>query len=138
MGARCPGDEAPDEIGALLNAGAELAERQRATLSGRDPQALHDASAARRELVATLTELAADVLRAAGRSPDPHLEDIRGTLEVASVDEDVAERLRTGTLDRTVQPSAGFGEMSGLQLVSRRDELPAAEPTRKRDGSRHG
>ena len=117
-------DDASDAIGELLDAGAELARAQRATLSGRDPQALRDATTTRRELVARLTEMAAEVLRDADRSPDAHIEDIRGTLEAASVDEAVAERLRAGTLDRTVQPSAGFGDLAGLQLVSRRDDEP--------------
>ena len=100
--------EAADEVDELLAAGADLARAQRATLSGRDPQALRDA----------------------GRSADAHLEDIRGTLEAASLDEDVAQRLRNGMLDRTVQPSAGFGDLSGLQLVSRNDDPPEAEPER--------
>lgn len=124
-------DEAPDAIGELLDAGADLVRAQRATLSGRDPQALRDATARRRELVARLSQTAAGVLRDAGRSPDPHLQDIRGTLEAASVDEDVADLLRAGTLDRTIQPSAGFGDLTGLQLVSRRDDEPEeAEPER--------
>jgi hypothetical protein len=117
-------DVAPDEVGALLDAGAELARAQRATLSGRDPQALRQATAERRDLVAELSQTAADALRDAGRSPDPHLEDIRGTLEAASVDEEIGERLRTGTLERTSRPSAGFGDISGMQLVSRRDDTP--------------
>jgi hypothetical protein len=117
-------DDASETIGELLDAGAELARAQRATLSGRDPDALRGAAARRRELVARLTELAVDALRSADRSPDAHVEDIRGTLEAASVDEGVAERLRAGTLDKTVQPSAGFGDLTGLQLVSRRDDEP--------------
>ena len=117
-------DVAPDEVGALLDAGAELARAQRATLSGRDPQALRQATAERRDLVAELSQTAADALRDAGRSPDPHLEDIRGTLEAASVDEEIGERLRTGTLERTSRPAAGFGDIAGLQLISRRDDAP--------------
>ena len=117
-------DDASNTIGELLDAGAELARAQRATLSGRDPDALRDATTTRRELVARLTELAVEALRDADRSPDAHVEDIRGTLEAASVDEAVAERLRAGTLDKTVQPSAGFGDLTGLQLVSRRDDQP--------------
>lgn len=124
-------DVAPDEVGALLDAGAELAKAQRATLSGRDPQKLREATAKRRELVAELSEVAADALRDAGRSPDAHLEDIRGTLEAASVDEETGERLRTGTLERTSRPAAGFGEIGGLQLVSRRDDAPDATETSK-------
>ena len=122
--------EAADEVDELLAAGADLARAQRATLSGRDPQALRDATTRRRELVARLGQTAAGVFRDAGRSADAHLEDIRGTLEAASLDEDVAQRLRNGMLDRTVQPSAGFGDLSGLQLVSRNDDPPEAEPER--------
>jgi hypothetical protein len=123
---------APDAIVDLLEAGANLARAQRDTLSGRDPQALRDAATRRRDLVARLTQTAAGVLRDAGRSPDPHLEDIRGTLEVASVDDDVAKRLRAGTLDRTIQPTGGFGEMSGLHLVSRRDDEPEEGKSKRR------
>jgi hypothetical protein len=126
-------DEAPDAIAELLEAGAELASAQRATLSGRDPRALRQAATRRRDAIARLSLIAAGVLRDAGRSPDPHLEDIRGTLEAASVDQAVAGRLRTGTLDRTVRPPSGFGDVAGLQLVSRRDEpeeAEAAQPSR--------
>lgn len=129
-------DEAPDAIAELLEAGAELASAQRATLSGRDPQALRQAATRRRDAIARLSHTAAGALRDAGRSPDPHLEDIRGTLEAASVDEQVAERLRTGTLDRTVPPPSGFGDMAGLQLVSRSDEPEDAEPARASGRSR--
>ena len=126
-------EDVPDAIGELLAAGADLAGAQRATLSGRDPSALRDATARRRESIAGLTDRAVAALRAAGRSPDPHVEDIRGTLEAASVDDEVGERLRAGTLEKTVRPTAGFGDVSGLQLVSRRDEDPEAEePVRSR------
>lgn len=132
-------DLAPDGIEALLDAGAELARAQRATLSGRDPKSLREATARRRDLVADLSQTAADVLRDAGRSPDPHLEDIRGTLEAASVDEEVGARLRTGTIERTSRPSAGFGDIAGLQLVSRRDDAPdATAPSKTRRGARSG
>ena len=49
-------DIAPDGIEALLDAGAELARAQRATLSGRDPKALREATARRRDLVAELSK----------------------------------------------------------------------------------
>jgi hypothetical protein len=129
-------DEAPDAIAELLEAGADLASAQRATLSGRDPQALRQATTRRRDLVARLSQIAAGVLRDAGRSPDPHLEDIRGSLEAASVDDEVAERLRDGILDRTVQPPSGFGDMAGLHLVSRRDDPEVVASARPSEGSR--
>jgi hypothetical protein len=122
-------DVEPDAIAALLEAGAELARAQRATLSGRDPQALRDATTKRRDLIAQLSQAAAAALRDAGRSADPHLEDIRGTLEAASVDDEIGEPLRTGTLERTSRPSAGFGDMPGLQLVSSRDDAPEVSGT---------
>ena len=128
-------DVAPDGIGALLDAGAELARAQRATLSGRDPHALREATARRRDLVTELSQTAADALHDAGRSADPHLEDIRGTLEAASVDEEIGERLRTGTIERTSRPAAGFGDVAGLQLVSRRDDAPET-PAKTRRSSR--
>ena len=122
-------DDEPDAIAALLDAGADLARAQRATLSGRDPQALRDATTRRRDLVAQLSQAAADALVDAGRSADPHLEDIRGTLEAASVDEEVGDRLRDGTLERTSRPAAGFGDVPGLQLVSRQDDAPEPSGT---------
>ncbi len=53
----------------------------------------------------------------------------------------MAERLRTGTLDRTVAPPSGFGDLAGLQLVSRRDEpeeAEAARPSRSRPAADGG
>lgn len=125
-------EDQPDALGALLEAGEALARAQRATLSGRDPKALREATTTRRDLVAQLSEAASQILRDAERSPDPHLEDIRGTLEAASVDEEIGGHLRAGTLERTSRPSAGFGDISGLQLVSRQDDVPEeAKPSRR-------
>lgn len=110
-------DERPDGIRELIDVGAEMMRAQRHVLSGRDPQVLRDTGTRRREVVARLTKAAADLLREAGRSPDPHLEDIQGTLERASVDEEVGQHLRGGVLERTLRPAPGFGEVPGLQLV---------------------
>ena len=61
------------------------------------------------------TKRAATILREAERSPDAHLEDLQGMLEAASVEPEAGERLRTGTIERTVRPSSGFGP--GLAVV---------------------
>jgi hypothetical protein len=74
-------------------------------------------------LVAELTERAAAVLRDDGRSPDAHLEDLRGMLEAASVEPEAGQRLRSGTIERTVRPSSGFGP--GLAVVG---DVAPAEP----------
>ena len=65
-----------------------------------------------------LARTAADILREADRSPDPHRDEVAATLEAASVDETVGEQLRTGTLERTVSNAVGFGEVGGLHLVA--------------------
>lgn len=113
----------PEGVDALLAAGAELRRAQRQALSGKNPEDLRDATEARRTLVARLASVAADALRAAGRSEGPHTDEIAATLEAASIDPDAGERLRAGTLDRPLSAAAGFEDIVGLRSV------PKAEPS---------
>ncbi len=107
------------EIRTLLDAGVELRAAQQAALSSdRNADRLREATAGRRQVVTKLTALTADILLAAGRSPNTHLGDIRSTLETASVDPEAAERLCTGTLDRTIREPVGFGDVFGLRSVT--------------------
>ena len=85
--------------------------------SGAGAEQLRTATAARRQVVARLAGVATEALRESGRSPDAHLEEVRGTLEAASVDTAVGKQLLEGTLERSVQEAGGFGDMVGLQLV---------------------
>jgi hypothetical protein len=111
----------------LLDAGAEVRAAQQAAMSsGASADRLREATALRRQVVGRLAAAAGQVLRDAGRSPDAHLEEIRATLEAASVDADLGERLRGGTLERATQEAGGFGDVFGLQLVPEDVEASAA------------
>lgn len=107
----------PDGLEELLEAGAELRRAQRQALSGKNPDALRDATEARRSAVARLTSAAIAALRAAGRSEGPHVDEIAATLEAASIDPGAGERLRAGTLDRPLSAAAGFEDIVGLRSV---------------------
>jgi hypothetical protein len=111
-------DRDPEAVEALLDAGAELRAAQRAALSStKNAGRLREAATLRRTAVAGLLETARDVLRGADRSPDPHMEDIAATLEAASVNDEVAERLRAGTFDRPIRDASSFGAVFGLHAV---------------------
>jgi hypothetical protein len=125
----------------LLDTGAEVRAAQQATMSSsKNADRLREASAARRGAVAKLVRGGAEVLTESGRSPDPHLEEIRATLESASIDAELGERVRAGTLDRPVGAAAGFGDVFGLHAVEGEAESEqggAAEPdTRGNEPSR--
>lgn len=108
----------PRAIQELLDAGAEVRAAQQATMSSpKNADRLRQASAARRQVLAKLVRGAAEALAESGRSPDTHLEEIRATLESASVDADLGERVRAGTLDRPARDTAGFGDVVGLHAV---------------------
>jgi hypothetical protein len=110
----------------LLDAGAEVRAAQQAAMSsGASADRLREATAARRQVVGRLADAAARALRDAGRSPDAHLEEIRATLEAASVDAELGERLREGTLERASREAGGFGDVFGLQLVPEEEEAAA-------------
>src|SRR5437870_3946050 len=71
----------PHGLRQLLDAGAEVRAAQQAALSsGRNADRLRSATLERRAVVARLTAVAEEVLRAAGRDPSGHLEPISATL----------------------------------------------------------
>jgi hypothetical protein len=99
----------PDEIEALLEAGARLRRAQTATLEGGDPDELREASKAEAAEVRTLADQAGAILRDAGRGGSAgHLDRLAGTLRAAAVDEDAGDQLRRGVLTAELSP-AGFG-----------------------------
>jgi hypothetical protein len=123
--------DAPEAIAELLASGEALSDAQRGVMGGGSAAALHEATARRRAIVAELAARANAILRASERVSDTHTEDIQGMLEAASVEAEAGERLRTGTIEKTVRPSSGFG--LGLSLVDAgedgSDEAPAPTPT---------
>lgn len=119
----------------LLDTGAEVRAAQQAALSS-DGKAerLREATAARRQVVTRLTTLAGQILLETGRSPTPAMNDIRSTLDAASVDPDAGERLRAGTLDRTIREPVGFGDVFGLRSVPGGTGSPDEDNVEARQG----
>ena len=125
----------PHLVDELLAAGARLTDAQRRAMSGmRGANDLRTATEERRELIRHLTGVAMGVLQDGGRPSETSRDEIARTFEAATLDPDVAARLRDAVLDKTVRPSSGLGDSEGLQLL----EGGAGEPAepRKRTAAR--
>ena len=92
-----------EEMAELLDAGAAVGRAQAQVMSGGASAELRAATRRRRELASTLARAAADLAGAA------HHDEAVATLDAASFDPEVAERLRRGRLTREVPPPSGFG-----------------------------
>jgi hypothetical protein len=98
--------EHPAEVAALLAAGERLRKAQEKALRG-DAGALRAATEERRKAVAAVADLVAEVL---GDRASAQAGAVSATLEAATVDEDVAEVVRAGRLDKERSAAgAGFG-----------------------------
>ncbi|MBP2368121.1 hypothetical protein [Pseudonocardia parietis] len=98
-------DAAPDEVEGLLALAGPLADAQRSL----DGSALRQVSAQRNKLVGALARRAARLGREAGQQVDSGLErEVRGVLESALADDDLAAQVRSGRLVRFERHS-GFG-----------------------------
>lgn len=96
---------APDEVDGLLELAGPLADAQRSL----DGSALRQVSAQRNKLVGALARRAARLGREAGQQVDSGLErEVRGVLESALADDDLAAQVRSGRLVRFERHS-GFG-----------------------------
>lgn len=97
------------EVQELLAVGRELREAQRSALSGRGAEELAAVGARRRRLVDRLVERAASLLGEAGRSSArATLDRVAETLLAASVDQEAAEAVAAGRLERELSPPSGF------------------------------
>jgi hypothetical protein len=106
--------ERPGEVAGLLDAGADLRRAQRKTLSGGGAKEMRQATAARRAMIRTLVDAAVDAIGARGTA---HRDAISATLDAASVDDELRERLRGGILERESRPAAGFGAVEGFEVL---------------------
>jgi hypothetical protein len=131
--------EHPADVEALLEAGRELRRAQRKTLSVAGTDELRRATEARRTVIQRLADAA---VAAVGDRGGGHRDAIEGTLTAASVDDQLAQRLQEGTLEREARPAAGFGAVEGFEVLTggaaedeEADETPAArrEAERERD-----
>ncbi|MEX2659839.1 MAG: hypothetical protein WD232_09085 [Acidimicrobiales bacterium] len=111
----------PDDVAELVAVGEEVREHQAAAVRGDDPAPLREATARRRTL---LKALAGAAVALAGGA---HAEEVRTTLEAASLDEDDSASLRHGRLTRTAEATGGFG-FGGLQLADDGVEPDSAPP----------
>ncbi len=116
----------------LLKAGQALRAEQQRAVSGSSAEGLREAAERRRQIVLRLRDVAAEALRSAGKDPQGSLDELSGTFEAASVDEDVGDVLLAARVERTLVPPAGLGDVDRLRLVTRKGERE------KRDDGREG
>ena len=127
--------EAPDDVAALLEAGEDLRRAQRKALSKAGTDDLFVATEARKRATRAVADRAVDALGARGAT---HRDRIVSTLEAASLDRELGQRLRDGMLDRDAQPTSGFGAIEGFEVLeggaaAERAPTETAEARRERD-----
>jgi hypothetical protein len=117
----------------LLEAGRALRVEQQRALSGPAAEGLREAAERRRQIVLRLRDAAAEVLRSADRDPRGSLDELAGTFETASVDEEAGDLLLAARLARTLTPPAGLGDVGGLRLVTRKGDRAKREEGDRED-----
>jgi hypothetical protein len=124
--------EEPEKLDELIELGKRLRDAHRRAVSGGDVEAFRDASDERRKVISALTKDASAILGRAGGGSSSQSDDVAGTLEAATVDDEIAELLRSGRLTKPVRPPAEFAG-SALRIVpggrSTRRE-PESAPTK--------
>jgi hypothetical protein len=116
----------PRDIEALLAAGEELRSAQRRAAAGGGVERLQEAGRERRRLVERLVDAASDLLEEAGMSSArSSLDKVSDTLTAIATDEEAAERVRRGILDKELSSPAGFGdEQLDSMLLASVTQLP--------------
>lgn len=112
--------EDPQAVEELLAAGRELRSAQEGAVAGGDPAALRSAIERRRSARSRLADAAVR------RSGETDRDEVEVTLEAASVDEDLGERLRAGTLTRAESGPSGVDALTAMAPAG------AAPPDRHR------
>src|SRR5947208_1219971 len=116
----------PEDVEALLEAGARVRRAQTATLEGGDPDELREAAKAEAGEVQALAGQAASILADAGRGGSAaHEERLAATLRAAAVDLEAGDLLRRGVLTAELSP-AGFGFGVG---IGEGEAMPSLSPT---------
>ncbi|PWU24842.1 MAG: hypothetical protein C5B48_04360 [Candidatus Rokuibacteriota bacterium] len=116
----CRRDQA--HVAALLAAGGQLREAQKALLSGSGGEALKEATAAERAAITQLRQRARSLLAEAGRpATSATLERVSATLRAAAVDEEGRRLLEQGRLSEEIE-LVGFDALGGMESPRRRSE----------------
>jgi len=115
----------PDEIAALVAAGAALAGAQEQLLDGADAEVLRSAAVAARALV--------DALAAEAPVEGAARDKVRATLHAATVDAEVREEVAAGRVVKE-RSAAGFGGLEALIAAGRgrEDGGAPAKPAKRR------
>jgi hypothetical protein len=116
-------------VRALLTAGERLREAQAKLLQGGRPEAVHNAAADERKVIAALI--------AAARKQGPGeavLRRVEETLRAAAVDEEARQLLEEGRLTRELE-AVGFG-LAGMPMPAGRPKKRAPRPNPKEEKRR--
>ena len=113
------------EVLELLSVGEEVRAAQRAALSGGGAEMIRELTARRRRVVDRLLDLTENLLAQAGHGTSrPTLDKVADTLMAAIVDEEAAEAVRGGRLEREIAPPSGFDALAGQIPVSKAPSKP--------------
>jgi hypothetical protein len=120
------------ELDALIDVGRHLASAQRGTAVGGDADRLRETAGERRRLVDRLVRASAKALEDAGLSATrATLDKVTDTLMAIATDQEAAEKVRGGVIDKEVPAPAGFGdERLDAALLASVSELPRRPSTR--------
>jgi hypothetical protein len=114
------------DVQELLSLGEEVRAAQRVALSGGGAEGIRDINARRRRLIDRLLGRAEDLLARAGHATSrPTLDKVGDTLLAATGDEEAAEAVRAGRLERELAPPSGFEALAGQTPV------PATRPSKR-------
>ena len=105
----------PDAIDEFLALSAELRVEQETALTG-DATKFRRLLDRRRELERLLVNAAVDLLAESSGNAEQSRGELTGTLGAAAVDDDVADAVRRGRLERVVAAPSGFDLIAGLDL----------------------
>jgi hypothetical protein len=116
----------PEDVEGLREAGQALRRAQRKALSGGGGEDLRRATDERRALIGSLADAGVTAIGARGAA---HRDAIAATLDAASVDDELGQRLQAGVLDRDAKPTAGFGAIEGFEVLQGGGGGDDEEPT---------
>lgn len=112
---------APDDVVALRAAGEAVREAQQRAVSGAHDGSLRAADERRDEIISRLADAAV------AHAGTGHREAIQATLEAASVDPDVGDRLAAGRLSKPAPLPTGLGDLASMlesSTAPRRTKAP--------------
>jgi hypothetical protein len=113
------------EVLELLSVGEDVRAAQRAAVSGGGAEGIRDVTARRRRVVDRLLDLTENVLAQAGHGTSRStLDKVGDTLMAATVDEEAADAVRAGRLERELAPSSGFEALAGQIPVPKAASKP--------------